>query len=62
MVEVRNLTQNVKYLDRSEMKQQPKEIENLLKGVSINTFTYAEGIFRLFIFKKCRWQTFIYWL
>ena len=38
MVEVRNLTANMRFLDRSEANQSPEEIEKLLKSVSVNTF------------------------
>jgi hypothetical protein len=44
MAEIRNLTQNIKYLDRSEASQTPAEIEKLLRLAPINTFSCNEGI------------------
>jgi hypothetical protein len=43
MVEIRNLTANMRFLDRSESNQSPEEIEKSLKSVPVNTFI-SDGI------------------
>jgi hypothetical protein len=43
MSELKTLSLNLNYLDRSENHESAKEVENLLKSTIINTIVLGEG-------------------